>query len=84
LTPPTRPGWRGVGPYLELLRVPDVKDVKNRVHLDVAPHAGDDHLAAVRRLQEAGAVPIDIGQGEAQWAVLTDPQGSEFCVVTPR
>jgi predicted enzyme related to lactoylglutathione lyase len=83
-------GWvplrspHGVGPYLELLRVPGVKDVKNRIHLDVAPYAGDDHLSAVRRLREAGAVPIDIGQGEVRWAVLTDPQGGEFCVVTPR
>jgi predicted enzyme related to lactoylglutathione lyase len=83
-------GWvslrspRGVGPYLELLRVPDTKTVKNRIHLDVAPYAGEDHPAAVQRLREAGAVPVDIGQGGAPWAVLADPQGSEFCVLTPR
>jgi Glyoxalase-like domain len=83
-------GWvalrspHGVGPYLELLRVPDVKAAKNRMHLDVAPFTGEDQQAAVRRLREAGAVPADIGQGDATWTVLTDPQGGEFCVLSPR
>ena len=27
---------QGVGPYLEFVRTPDVKTVKNRVHLDLA------------------------------------------------
>jgi hypothetical protein len=74
----------GVGPYLELLRVPGAKAAKNRMHLDVAPSAGEDHLAAVQLLQKAGAVPIDVGQGDVPWAVLADPQGGEFCVLTPR
>jgi predicted enzyme related to lactoylglutathione lyase len=83
-------GWvslrspRGVGPYLELLRVPDPKLVKNRVRLDVAPFAADQHAAAVSRLREAGAQPVDVGQGDARWTVLADPQGGEFCVLTPR
>ena len=83
-------GWvslrspQGVGPYLELLRVPGAKAAKNRMHLDVAPSAGEDHLAAVQLLQKAGAVPIDVGQGDVPWAVLADPQGGEFCVLTPR
>jgi predicted enzyme related to lactoylglutathione lyase len=75
---------QGTGPYLELLRVPDAKKVKLRVHLDVAPYKGEDHAAAVRRLQEAGAVPADVGQGDVPWAVLADPEGSEFCVLSPR
>jgi predicted enzyme related to lactoylglutathione lyase len=83
-------GWEqlrspdGVGPYLELLRVPDAKTVKNRVHLDVAPHKGRDQAADVRQLEQAGAVPVDIGQGEVNWTVLADPEGGEFCVLTPR
>jgi predicted enzyme related to lactoylglutathione lyase len=86
----TADGWvslrspRGVGPYLELLRVPDAKLVKNRIHLDVAPFGGDDHSAEVRRLREAGARPADVGQRDARWTVLADPQGGEFCVLTPR
>jgi predicted enzyme related to lactoylglutathione lyase len=83
-------GWEqlrspaGVGPYLELLRVPDAKTVKNRVHLDVAPHKGEDQAADVQRLQQAGAVPVDIGQGDVNWTVLADPERGEFCVLTPR
>jgi hypothetical protein len=75
---------QGVGPYLELLRDPDPNPVKNRVHLDVAPQQGEDHAAAVSRLLRAGAVPADVGQGEVSWAVLADPEGSEFCVLSPR
>jgi hypothetical protein len=83
-------GWEqlrspgGVGPYLELLAVPDRKTVKNRVHLDVAPRSGEDHAAAVARLLEAGAVPADVGQGDVTWTVLADPEGDEFCVLSPR
>jgi predicted enzyme related to lactoylglutathione lyase len=75
----------GVGPYLELLRTPGIKAVKNRLHLETAPYPGEDHQAEVSRLREAGAVPIDIGQGDdVPWAVLADPAGNEFCVLTPR
>jgi glyoxalase superfamily protein len=75
---------QGVGPYLELLPSADAKTVKNRIHLDVAPRRGEDHAAAVRTLIEAGAVPADIGQGDVSWTVLADPEGSEFCVLSPR
>jgi predicted enzyme related to lactoylglutathione lyase len=75
---------QGVGPYLELLKVPGVKTVKNRLHIDVAPHKDDDHAAAVSQLRAAGAVPADIGQGDVRWAVLADPEGNEFCVLSPR
>ena len=75
---------KGVGPYLELLRNPDAKTVKNRVHLDVAPEPGEDHDTAVRRLRETGATPADIGQGDVRWVVLADPEGSEFCVLVHR
>jgi predicted enzyme related to lactoylglutathione lyase len=75
----------GVGPYLELLPSADTKTVKNRIHLDVAPFRGDDQAAAVAALREAGAVPADVGQGaDVSWVVLADPEGSEFCVLSPR
>jgi hypothetical protein len=75
----------GVGPYLELLPSRNTKITKNRIHLDVAPYRGDDHAAAVKALLEAGAVPADVGQGaDVSWTVLADPQGNEFCVLTPR
>jgi Glyoxalase-like domain len=38
-----------------------------------------------RRLSELGARQIDIGQpDEVSWVVLADPEGNEFCVLTPR
>jgi hypothetical protein len=29
----------------------------------------------------AHAVDLDVGQGEAPWVVLADPEGNEFCVL---
>jgi Glyoxalase-like domain len=74
----------GVGPYLELLPSAEPKTVKNRIHLDVAPWPDDDEAAAVAALLAAGAVPADVGQGSVTWTVLADPEGSEFCVLSPR
>jgi predicted enzyme related to lactoylglutathione lyase len=74
----------GIGPRLELIQVTDPKVAKNRVHLDVAPFAGDDHAAEVSRIRDLGATPADVGQGEQTWAVLADPDGNEFCVLSPR
>jgi Glyoxalase-like domain len=54
------------------------------VHLDVRPHAGEDQAEAVAALRAAGAKPMDVGQGDVGWTVLADPEGNEFCVLTPR
>ena len=35
-------------------------------------------------LRAAGAVPADVGQGPVSWIVLADPEGSEFCLLSPR
>ncbi len=74
----------GIGPRLELIQVTDPKVAKNRVHLDVAPFAGDDLAAEVSRIRDLGATPADVGQGEQTWVVLADPDGNEFCVLSPR
>ena len=75
---------KGVGPYLEFLRSPDAKTVKNRVHLDLRPYPGDDQAAEVARLRALGATDVDLGQGDVPWTVLADPEGNEFCLLTPR
>jgi Glyoxalase-like domain len=75
---------KGVGPYLEFLRTPDAKTVKNRVHLDLRPYPGDDQAAEVARLRVLGATDIDLGQGDVPWTCLVDPEGNEFDVLTPR
>ncbi len=74
----------GTGPFLELLQVPDAKTAKNRLHVDVAPFTDGDAQAEARRLEQAGAVRQDIGQGDVTWVVLADPEGNEFCVLSPR
>ncbi len=75
---------KGVGPYLEFVRTPDVKTVWNRVHLDLRPYPNDDQAAEVARLLALGATLADVGQGDdVHWTVLADPEGNEFCVLTP-
>jgi predicted enzyme related to lactoylglutathione lyase len=69
----------GVVPDLLFLTVPDTKNVKNRLHLDLRP---EDQEAEVRRIEALGAHRVDIGQGpEVTWVVLADPEGNEFCVL---
>jgi catechol 2,3-dioxygenase-like lactoylglutathione lyase family enzyme len=60
------------------------KTGKNRLHLDIAPSAGGDQQAEVDRLVTLGATRLDIGQGDVTWVVMADPDGNEFCVLTPR
>jgi hypothetical protein len=79
----------GVGPLLEFLPTKEPHTVKNRVHLDVAPFAGDDQTAEVTRLLRLGALRAEVGQSEAEpgevtWVVLTDPEQNEFCVLSAR
>ncbi|MEV6561589.1 VOC family protein [Nocardia sp. NPDC051756] len=74
---------KGVGPYLEFLRTPDLRSVRTRVHLDLLPYAGDDAAVEVARLKTLGAEETDIGQGDVPWTVLADPEGNEFCVLAP-
>ncbi|WP_433157003.1 VOC family protein [Kribbella sp. CA-247076] len=57
---------------------------KNRLHFDLAPPADGDLQTEVERLVSLGAKHVDIGQGDVDWVVLADPDGNEFCVLTPR
>ena len=60
------------------------KTGKNRLHFDIAPPIHGDQQAEVDRLVSLGATRISIGQGEVSWVVMADPDGNEFCVLTPR
>jgi len=75
---------KGVGPYLQFLRTPDVKTGWNRVHLDVRPYPGDDAAAEAARLESLGATAIDLGRTDIPWRVFADPEGNEFCLLAPR
>jgi len=73
------------GPGLTFVAVPEQKTIKNRLHIDVAPRAGDSQEAEVERLLSLGASRVDIGQSaDVTWVVLADPEGNEFCVLSPR
>ncbi len=68
-------------PGLLFVRVDEAKTTKNRLHLDLRP---DDQTREVDRLLDLGASRADIGQGRQTWAVLADPEGNEFCVLSSR
>ena len=69
---------------LVFVPVPEPKTAKDRVHLDLATTSAVHQAELVSRLQDLGAAPADIGQGDVPWAVLADPEGNEFCVLEPR
>ncbi|WP_367134328.1 VOC family protein [Saccharothrix sp. HUAS TT1] len=81
----------GSGPRLFFQKVPEGKQAKNRVHLDVraAPGLqGDERMAALEeeaeRLVSLGATRLRRFEPAPPLAaghiVLTDPEGNEFCL----
>jgi hypothetical protein len=53
--------WAQVPPGLVFGTVPEAKTVKNRLHLDLAPHTSDDRDAGIARLLAMGATRVDVG-----------------------
>jgi catechol 2,3-dioxygenase-like lactoylglutathione lyase family enzyme len=77
--------WLALGPALVFVPVPEGKTVKNRLHIDLAPHLTQDRDAEIARLIELGATRVEVGQGpEVTWTVLADPEGNELCVLSSR
>ena len=77
--------WMKRGQGLVFVAVPEDKKVKNRLHLDLAPHTSQDRDAEIARLVDLGATRVDVGQGDdVTWTVLADPEGNEFCVLSSR
>jgi glyoxalase superfamily protein len=52
--------------------VPELKTVKNRIHIDVT-------TPDVQLLLDAGAELLRAQDDEISWSVLADPDGNEFC-----
>jgi hypothetical protein len=79
----------GTRPRLLFMQVPESKQVKNRVHLDIHVSErtveGDERVQLreekVAELQGLGATKVDdrTELGIA-WTVMQDPEGNEFCV----
>jgi hypothetical protein len=62
-------------------KVPEPKQAKNRVHIDLV----DPDPAAVDQLVAQGALVVSqhqLGDGSHGWTVLQDPEGNEFCIAT--
>jgi predicted enzyme related to lactoylglutathione lyase len=60
-------------------RVPEAKQAKNRVHVDLTTPDPD----AVPRLVALGATVVEeheVPGGSHRWTVMRDPEGNEFCV----
>lgn len=80
----------GVGPRLFFQRVPEPKEVKNRVHLDVRVGTGlrgADRVAALEaeavRLEALGATLLKLREADGlneSCLVMQDIEGNEFCL----
>lgn len=75
----------GVGPRLSILRVPEPKTAKNRLHIDVRVpgHGSSDERwarieAEAERLVRAGGSVLERFDGHH--VMMADPEGNEFCV----
>jgi predicted enzyme related to lactoylglutathione lyase len=70
----------GVQPKVLLQAVPEGKQTKNRMHLDI--EVGDIEAEAAR-LENLGATrvaPDQMHEHGTSWVLMTDPEGNEFCV----
>ena len=77
--------WQAQRTTLCFAPVPEGKSVKNRLHIDLAPHIDQDRDALIEELLAKGATRADVGQDpDVTWTVLADPEGNEFCVLSSR
>jgi hypothetical protein len=72
----------GDEPPLLFIEVPEGKQVKNRVHLDLEP-TDRPRDAEIDRVIALGATPLDDFRNDngSGWLVLADPEGNEFCIL---
>ncbi|MFF2618135.1 VOC family protein [Kitasatospora sp. NPDC058046] len=70
----------GLGRRVLFQAVPEPRQGKNRLHLDVHPGPGERE-ATVARLTALGATPLrHVDEPGGAWTVMQDPEGNEFCV----
>ena len=79
IEPPEGSPEDGVSPDMLFLRVPEPKQGKNRIHIDLRP---SDQSVEVARAEALGARRVDVGQSDTvSWIVMADPEGNEFCIL---
>ncbi len=67
---------------LLFIEVPDVKQVKNRIHFDLRPSEGTRDQELVRLLELGARQVADLRRPDGTgWVVLADPEGNEFCIL---
>ena len=72
----------GTWPTIDVIAVPERKEIKNRLHLDLRAD-GVETSEELKRLEDLGARRVDVGQGpDVSWVVLGDPEGNEFCLLS--
>ncbi|MET8544170.1 VOC family protein [Kitasatospora sp. NPDC004799] len=70
----------GLGRRVLFQAVPEPKQGKNRLHLDVHPGPGLRE-PTVARLEGLGATVLrQVEEPGGSWVVMGDPEGNEFCV----
>ncbi|QYA95929.1 VOC family protein [Streptomyces anulatus] len=75
----------GIGPRLSILKVPEPKAAKNRLHIDVriAGHGTPAERWARIRAEAARLVAAGgsvLAEVDEHHVVMADPEGNEFCV----
>jgi hypothetical protein len=72
------------GHQLLFIEVPDVKQTKNRLHLDLRPRSASRDEELETLVVHGATVVADLrgtyGPGTG-WVVLADPEGNEFCIL---
>ena len=67
---------------LLFIEVPESKQVKNRIHLDLRPVEGTRDAELTRLAELGAAVVADRRNADGTgWVVLADPEGNEFCIL---
>jgi hypothetical protein len=68
------------GPRMFFQKVPEVKQVKNRLHLDLVT---DQHDQQAARLAGLGATQLaEFSYPSLRWTTFADPEGNEFDLLT--
>jgi Glyoxalase-like domain len=75
----------GVGPRLSILTVPELKTVKNRLHIDIRVPGSGTPAERWARIQAESARLVAAGgtvlaRDDDHHVVMADPEGNEFCV----
>jgi predicted enzyme related to lactoylglutathione lyase len=73
----------GHGVEILLQRVPEAKNGKNRLHLDLRTRDLDAEVERVTALGAQRLTGEPVTEEGWSWHILADPDGNEFCILQP-